>query len=82
MQEMKLLHPPVFDATQTLAWAASIPYVKCMQEEEAGDGKEIEDVAVSQGDFWSALRELRPSLSLEELERYSALRRQYECPVR
>ena len=50
--------------------------------EEAGDGKEVEDVEVCQGDFWSALRELRPSLSLKELERYSALRRQYECPAR
>ena len=47
--------------------------------EEAGEGKEVEDVEVSQGDFWAALRELRPSLSLEELARYSALRRQYEC---
>lgn len=49
------------------------------QEEEAGDSEEVEEVEVTLGDFWSALRELRPSLSAEELARYAALRRQYEC---
>ena len=48
------------------------------QEEEAGAEQAAGEVEVSQGDFWAALRELRPSLSLEELARYSALQRQYE----
>lgn len=37
-----------------------------------------EDVLVEPVDFWDALRELRPSLSREELARYEALRLQYE----
>jgi len=48
------------------------------QEEAAGAEQAEGEVEVSQGDFWAALRELRPSLSLEELARYSALQRQYE----
>ncbi len=35
-------------------------------------------MSVGQRDFWSALQELRPSLSLEELARYQAIRAQYE----
>ena len=50
-----------------------------MQAEQLGeDASEVEDVRVGQGDFWSALQELRPSLSLEELARYQQIRAQYE----
>eukprot|EP00884_Botryococcus_braunii_P001649 jgi/Botrbrau1/11485/Bobra.0360s0012.1 len=43
-----------------------------------GGNEGEEDVLVEPADFWDALRELRPSLSREELARYQALRMQYE----
>lgn len=43
-----------------------------------GQEEEQQDVLVEPIDFWDALRELRPSLSREELARYEALRMQYE----
>ena len=42
--------------------------------QEQGDN----EVEVDQCDFWTALRELRPSLSLDELARYQQIRMQYE----
>jgi hypothetical protein len=44
----------------------------------AGSEGDDEDVVVEPADFWDALRELRPSLSREELARYQALRMHYE----
>ncbi len=38
-----------------------------------------EEVTVDQCDFWAALRELRPSLSPDELERYRVIKEQHEA---
>ncbi len=42
----------------------------------AGSG---EEVIVDLCDFWAALRELRPSLSPDELERYRVIKEQHEA---
>ncbi|KAK9789367.1 hypothetical protein WJX73_003724 [Symbiochloris irregularis] len=39
---------------------------------------QTDEVTVSQADFWKALRSLSPSLTAAELQRYDALRRQFE----
>lgn len=41
--------------------------------------QDVDEVEVDQCDFWTALRELRPSLSFEELQRYQVIRKQYEA---
>ena len=46
-----------------------------------GADEEVEDVVVDQCDFWTALQELHPSLSVEELARYDQIRMQYEGRV-
>ena len=38
-----------------------------------------DEVVVDLCDFWDALRELRPSLSMEELERYKAIKDQNDA---
>jgi len=43
---------------------------------KADDG---EEVVVDLCDFWAALRELRPSLSMDELARYKAIKEQHEA---
>lgn len=48
-------------------------------EETAALCKDVNRVEVDQCDFWTALRELRPSLSYEELDRYQQIRKQYEA---
>ena len=48
-------------------------------EECPPQDKDVDEVEVDQCDFWTALRELRPSLSSEELARYQNIRKQYEA---
>ena len=48
-------------------------------EEGGGTASEGDEVIVDLCDFWAALRELRPSLSLDELQRYKALKQQHEA---
>ena len=51
-----------------------------MQAEEGGtQAGGNEEVTVDLCDFWAALRELRPSLSPDELERYRAIKEQHEA---
>lgn len=40
-----------------------------------------DEVIVDLCDFWDALRELRPSLSMEELARYKAVKDQHDGHV-
>lgn len=47
-----------------------------MQEDVVVDTAEV--VEVSQADFWTALRDLTPSLSAAEMQRYQGLRQQFE----
>ena len=49
------------------------PHLQAVDEAD-----EAEEVEVCQADFWQALRGLEPSLSPAELQRYQALRRQFE----
>lgn len=52
----------------------------CAQPEHIpADDKDVDEVEVDQCDFWTALRELRPSLSFDELARYQNIRKQYEA---
>lgn len=51
-----------------------------MQAEEGSTtASPSEDVTVDLCDFWAALRELRPSLSPDELERYRVIKEQHEA---
>lgn len=47
-------------------------------EEGGGTASKGDEVIVDMCDFWAALRELQPSLSLDELQRYKALKEQHE----
>ena len=48
-------------------------------EEESGTGDGSDEVIVDLCDFWAALKELRPSLSPDELERYRSIKEQHEA---
>ena len=48
-------------------------------QEESGTGDGCDEVIVDLCDFWAALRELRPSLSPDELERYRIIKEQHEA---
>ena len=51
-----------------------------MQADETGrKADDAEEVVVDLCDFWAALRELRPSLSMDELARYKAIKEQHEA---
>lgn len=48
-------------------------------EEGGGAAQDSDEVTVDLCDFWAALRELRPSLSMEELARYKTIKEQHEA---
>ena len=51
-----------------------------MQAEEGNTATDSsEEVIVDLCDFWAALRELRPSLSPDELERYRVIKEEHEA---
>ncbi len=53
--------------------------IHAQAEERSSQDEDVDEVEVDQCDFWTALRELRPSLSTEELARYQNIRKQYEA---
>lgn len=55
------------------AWTCAL---KRLVEDVVVDTAEV--VEVSQADFWTALRDLTPSLSAAEMQRYQGLRQQFE----
>ncbi|CAK0786225.1 hypothetical protein CVIRNUC_009438 [Coccomyxa viridis] len=61
------------------AWMAGLK--RLVAEAEVGNeaARQDDEVVVDLCDFWDALRELRPSLSMEELERYRAIKDQHEA---
>ncbi|KAK9918621.1 hypothetical protein WJX75_005422 [Coccomyxa subellipsoidea] len=61
------------------AWMAALKRSVAQAEETPADDKDVDEVEVDQCDFWTALRELRPSLSFDELARYQNIRKQYEA---
>ncbi len=46
-------------------------------DESGGQEDEDKEVVVDQCDFWTALRELRPSLSADEMARYQQMQLQF-----
>ncbi|BDA49160.1 Peroxisomal biogenesis factor 6 [Coccomyxa sp. Obi] len=61
------------------AWMAALKRSVVEEEEIGSQDQDVDEVEVDQCDFWTALRELRPSLSFEELQRYQVIRKQYEA---
>ncbi len=53
--------------------------INTQAEEVGSQDQDVDEVEVDQCDFWTALRELRPSLSFEELQRYQVIKKQYEA---
>ena len=68
----------------TSAWVFSLMFkLMTLHDAQAEGGNEAaqqhDEVIVDLCNFWDALRELRPSLSMEELERYRAIKDQHEA---
>ncbi|CAL5226879.1 g9752 [Coccomyxa viridis] len=61
------------------AWMAGLKRIIAEAEEGSTTAGGSEEVTVDQCDFWAALRELRPSLSPDELERYRVIKEQHEA---
>ncbi|KAK9844778.1 hypothetical protein WJX74_006793 [Apatococcus lobatus] len=69
------------------AWMAGLKrtireHEALQRSQKADTAPEPDSVIVSQADFWDALSLLQPSLSEQELQRYAALRDQYNGPAR